>query len=112
FAPLAEIKGQVAALVSNPPYIPTATVQTLEPEVVNHEPTLALDGGPDGLDAIRQLAAAAPDYLCSGGLWLAEMMAGQAPTVSALLEQQEAYTEVQIHADLTGIERFALAFRD
>ncbi|MBD0336128.1 MAG: peptide chain release factor N(5)-glutamine methyltransferase [Cyanobacteria bacterium Co-bin13] len=111
FAPLAGVKGQVAALVSNPPYIPTATVQGLEPEVVNHEPTLALDGGLDGLDAIRELAAAAPDYLCSGGLWVAEMMAGQAPAVRALLEQQGAYTGVQIHADLAGIERFALAFR-
>ena len=111
FEPLAEVKGQVAGLVSNPPYIPTATVQALEPEVVNHEPSLALDGGSDGLDAIRELATEAPEYLCSGGFWLAEMMAGQAPAVKALLEQQESYTGVQVHADLAGIDRFGLAFR-
>ncbi|MBD2257419.1 peptide chain release factor N(5)-glutamine methyltransferase [Pseudanabaena sp. FACHB-2040] len=111
FAPLAELKGQVAGLVSNPPYIPTATVQGLEPEVVNHEPTLALDGGPDGLDAMRELIKTAPDYLCSGGFWLAEMMSGQSPAVRALLEQQGTYRAIQVHSDLAGIERFSSAFR-
>lgn len=110
-APLAHHKGQLAGLVSNPPYIPTATVQTLQPEVRQHEPTLALDGGNDGLESLRQLVEIAPDYLLPGGLWLVEMMAGQADTVRTLLEQQGAYRDIQIRPDLAGIERFGLAIR-
>ncbi|HEY9880031.1 MAG TPA: peptide chain release factor N(5)-glutamine methyltransferase [Leptolyngbyaceae cyanobacterium] len=111
FTPLKGCQGQLAGVVSNPPYIPTETVKTLEPEVVNHEPSLALDGGEDGLEAIRTLSELAPDQLSPGGLWLVEMMAGQADTIKALLLQQGAYDKVQIHADLAGIERFGLAFR-
>ncbi|HEY9762732.1 MAG TPA: peptide chain release factor N(5)-glutamine methyltransferase [Trichocoleus sp.] len=111
FTPLAHYQAQLAGIVSNPPYIPTATVQTLEPEVMNHEPLLALDGGEDGLEAIRTLVEQGPSQLSSGGLWLVEMMAGQADTVKALLLKQGAYEQVQIHADLAGIERFGLAFR-
>lgn len=111
FTPLEGNKGQLAGVVSNPPYIPTATVQALEPEVVNHEPLLALDGGEDGLEAIRALVKLAPNQLISSGLWLVEMMAGQASAVKALLSEQGAYQTVGIHTDLAGIERFAVAVR-
>jgi release factor glutamine methyltransferase len=109
FEPLAEFKGQLAGIVSNPPYIPSKTVLTLQPEVTDHEPHQALDGGDDGLDDIRHLVTAAPDYLQSGGLWLIEMMQGQADTVPTLLTQTEQYTHIQIHDDLAGIQRFASA---
>jgi release factor glutamine methyltransferase len=108
--PLAAFKGQFSGMVSNPPYIPTHTVTTLQPEVVNHEPHLALDGGADGLDYIRHLIEISPSYLRPGGVWLIEMMAGQADVVRALLEGQGSYDNIQIHADLAGIERFALAY--
>lgn len=108
--PLTAWKGNFSGMVSNPPYIPTSTVATLQPEVVNHEPNLALDGGLDGLDSIRQLIEISPDYLLSGGVWLIEMMAGQADIVRKLLEQQGSYCNIQIHADLAGIERFAVAY--
>lgn len=108
FAPLGELQGQIAGLVSNPPYIPTSLLPTLQPEVQFHEPSLALDGGSDGLDSIRILAQAAPDYLCAGGIWLVEMMAGQANSVRDLLIQSGAYEHIQIHRDLAGVERFAL----
>lgn len=109
--PLEFLKGQVSGMISNPPYIPSSTVLTLQPEVTKHEPHLALDGGLDGLDCIRHLAQTAPDYLESGGVWLVEMMAGQAEAVVEILESQGSYCDVQIFADLAGIDRFALAYR-
>ncbi|MEH2242099.1 peptide chain release factor N(5)-glutamine methyltransferase [Nostoc sp.] len=109
--PLAFLKGQFSGMVSNPPYIPTSTLPTLQPEVVNHEPHLALDGGADGLDCIRHLIEISPSYLRSGGVWLIEMMAGQADAVRELLQNQGNYCKIQIHADLAGIERFALAYK-
>ena len=109
--PLAFLKGRVSGMVSNPPYIPSSTVLTLEPEVLKHEPHLALDGGFDGLECIRHLANTAPDYLESGGVWLVEMMAGQASAVADLLENHGSYRDVQIFADLAGVDRFAIAYR-
>ncbi|MEH2043787.1 peptide chain release factor N(5)-glutamine methyltransferase [Nostoc sp.] len=109
--PLRFLKGQFSGLVSNPPYIPTSTLPTLQPEVVNHEPHLALDGGTDGLDCIRHLIEISPSYLQSGGVWLIEMMTGQADAVRELLQNQGSYCKIQIHADLAGIERFALAYK-
>jgi len=107
--PLESLKGQFSGMVSNPPYIPSDTVLTLQPEVVKHEPHLALDGGADGLDYIRHLIAVSPDYLRPGGVWLIEMMAGQAETVRELLEDNGNYGNISTHADLAGIERFAVA---
>lgn len=109
--PLAELRGELSGMVSNPPYIPSEMVLTLQPEVTNHEPHLALDGGADGLDCIRHLVQTAPDYLKPGGIWLIEMMAGQAPAIAELLAQQGEYKDIQIHSDLAGIERFVLAYR-
>ena len=109
--PLEFLKGQVSGMVSNPPYIPSSTVLTLEPEVLKHEPHLALDGGFDGLECIRHLVETAPDYLESGGVWLVEMMAGQAEAVADMLESHGSYGKVQILSDLAGIDRFALAYR-
>jgi release factor glutamine methyltransferase len=111
FDPLGSLQGQICGMVSNPPYIPTATVSTLQPEVVNHEPRGALDGGEDGLDSIRTLIKTAPQYLRPGGFWIVELMAGQAPAVAQLLADQGQYREIQIHLDLAGVERFVSAFR-
>ncbi|MBR8828170.1 MAG: peptide chain release factor N(5)-glutamine methyltransferase [Gomphosphaeria aponina SAG 52.96 = DSM 107014] len=109
--PLEFLQGKVSGMVSNPPYIPTATIPTLQIEVAKHEPLLALDGGKDGLEHIRYLIQTAPDYLVSGGIWLIEMMAGQAEKVALLLEEQGSYRQIQIFSDLAGIARFALAYR-
>lgn len=109
--PLKPLKGQVSGMVANPPYIPSSLVPQLQPEVANHEPHLALDGGVDGLDCIRYLIETSPAYLQPGGIWLIEMMAGQAQVVMKLLQNQGSYCNIEIHADLAGIERFALAYR-
>ena len=76
---------------------------------MNHEPHLALDGGLDGLEAIRILVETAPEYLQPGGIWLIEMMAGQGAAVIELLEQQGHYTNIEIIDDLAGLDRFVLA---
>lgn len=108
FQPLTALAGQLRGIVSNPPYIPTRDLASLDPEVFRHEPHTALDGGPDGLNCIRHIAHTAPRYLKPGGLLLLEMMAGQAPAVAEILADTGQYTTVQIHPDLAGIERFAV----
>lgn len=110
FEPLTAQPG-LAGMVSNPPYIPHRTVLTLQPEVTQHEPHLALDGGDDGLDCIRHLVQAAPQYLQPGGLWLVETMAGQTEAVAALLRSQEQYEKISVHRDLARHQRFVLAHR-
>ena len=107
--PLAAFKGKLSGMISNPPYIPSALVGHLQPEVYQHEPILALDGGDDGLECLRYLVKTAPDYLQPGGVWLVETMAGQAEIVGSLLRDRTGYTNITIHADLAGIERFVLA---
>ncbi|MBW4662801.1 MAG: peptide chain release factor N(5)-glutamine methyltransferase [Chroococcus sp. CMT-3BRIN-NPC107] len=107
--PLERYKGKLSAMVSNPPYIPSASVAQLQPEVAHHEPKLALDGGDDGLDCLRYLVETGPDYLQPGGIWLVEMMAGQAEVVASLLQSHPSYTNISIYPDLAGIERFVLA---
>jgi release factor glutamine methyltransferase len=111
FEPLAKLnlQKQITGIVSNPPYIPSIEVSNLQPEVTNHEPHLALDGGDDGLDAIRELVNIAPQYLISGGFWIVELMAGQADVVRSLLQENGSYTNIQIHPDYAGIERFVSA---
>jgi release factor glutamine methyltransferase len=109
FDPLVPYQGQISALVSNPPYIPSALLPTLQPEVIDHEPATALDGGPDGLAALGLLVTQAADYLVPGGLWLAEIMAGQGEAVQALLAAQGGYRDCQIHLDLAGRDRFVQA---
>ncbi|MEM9162313.1 MAG: peptide chain release factor N(5)-glutamine methyltransferase [Cyanobacteria bacterium P01_F01_bin.4] len=111
FEPLTDLKGQLAGMVSNPPYIPSERVLTLQPEVTHHEPHTALDGGQDGLDEILHLVKDAPDYLVKGGFWLLEIMAGQAEAVLGLLQLQSLYSGLQAHLDLAGIQRFVSAYR-
>ena len=98
-------------MISNPPYIPTAEIAQLQPEVTGHEPHLALDGGNDGLESIRYLIASSVDYLRPGGIWLIEIMAGQAPMVKQLLCASEQYANIEVFSDFAGIERFVLAIR-
>ncbi|MGQ4650186.1 peptide chain release factor N(5)-glutamine methyltransferase [Lyngbya aestuarii] len=111
YCPLEPLKGQLSGMVANPPYIPSNLVPHLQPEVAKHEPHLALDGGSDGLDYIRYLIETSPEYLRPGGIWLIEMMAGQASIVAELLHQQGSYCQIKIFSDLAGIDRFALAYR-
>jgi len=91
-------------VVSNPPYIPTADIETLDPEVRDHEPRLALDGGADGLDAYRRLAPEILHVLKPGGQFVVEVGAGQAADVEALFRQAGAEA-LRRHRDLADRER-------
>ena len=112
WSPLSHLQGEVTGMVANPPYIPAQQIERLQPEVANHEPRLALDGGGDGLDDIRHLIESAPQYLVSGGIWLIELMLGQAETVVQLLKARGEYYDIKVFADLNGIDRFVLAYRN
>ncbi|MGA1623886.1 MAG: peptide chain release factor N(5)-glutamine methyltransferase [Synechocystis sp.] len=108
--PLTELRGQIAGMVSNPPYIPQRELSQLQPEVLHHEPLAALAGGEDGLDSVRELIRRSPLYLQNNGFWLVELMAGQASQVAELLAQAGNYQNIQIYQDLAGIDRFVAAY--
>ena len=108
FEPLDSVKGSIAGMISNPPYIPSQEVLNLQPEVTIHEPHLALDGGEDGLACLRQLIQVAPEYLSPSGLWMVEMMQGQMDTIVMRLDHA-GYTNIQRLRDLEGVDRFAMA---
>jgi release factor glutamine methyltransferase len=80
-------------IISNPPYIPSAEIETLDPEVRDHEPRGALDGGADGLDFYRLLAAEAKNWLKPGGQILLEFGDGQADAVKKTFESQKFVVE-------------------
>lgn len=96
-------------IVSNPPYIPSAAIATLMPEVRNHDPAAALDGGSDGLAAYRHLAGATAFITRAQGMCVVEVGQGQAEAVTRLFRQQHwAFREAK--ADLAGTPR-ALVFQ-
>jgi release factor glutamine methyltransferase len=100
----AGVTGRFDAILSNPPYIPTDMLPALAPEVVRHDPALALDGGADGLVFYRRIAEGATVFLSPGG-WLAlEVGAGQAGEVAALLAGAGLH-RIETAFDLGGIER-------
>ena len=91
-------------VVANPPYIPTQEIETLAPEVRDHEPRLALDGGPDGLDAYRSLAPQIIRVLRPGGVFAVEIGLGQGADVKKCFSAAGA-TQIAGHNDLTARER-------
>lgn len=91
-------------VVANPPYIPSADIATLAPEVRDHEPRRALDGGPDGLDAYRRLAPEILHVLKPGGRFAVEIGPAQAIAVKALFEAAGG-EDITVHLDLAGRDR-------
>ncbi len=102
--------GRLDLVLSNPPYIPTPVWQQLAPVVRDHEPPLALDGGADGLAALRAIAAGAPVALAPGGWLLLEHHHDQSQAVQALLAEQ-GLEAIRPHPDLEGHWRFVSARR-
>jgi release factor glutamine methyltransferase len=96
--------GAFDVIVSNPPYIPSAEIETLAPEVREHDPLQALDGGADGLDAYRLLADQAPGLLADGGVVAFEVGCGQADQVAELLTLA-GLNVTGVRVDLGGIAR-------
>ncbi len=97
-------------IVSNPPYIASAEIETLQPEVRDHDPRGALDGGADGLDFYRRLAVAAAAFLKPHGKLMLEFGEGQAEAISALLMAQGWIVEA-VHPDYTKRLRYLVAHR-
>ena len=97
-------------VVSNPPYIPSGEIAQLEPEIRNHEPHLALDGGSDGLDFYRRLAQETPAWLRPGGSLLAEFGDGQAEGLEKIFASRH-WREMTITKDLSGRDRLFIARR-
>ena len=100
------ISGTFDLIVSNPPYIPSEEIPGLSAEV-RHEPKLALDGGADGLDIIRQIISVAADYLNPQGTLALEIGAGEAAAVCALFDGNR--WDGGIKKDFAGVERFVFA---
>lgn len=94
-------------IVSNPPYIPTADLAGLQPEVRDYEPREALDGGADGLDYYRRIIPAAADFLVQDGWLLLEIGIGEAPDVSAIFTSTGMFHELFSACDAGGVERVA-----
>jgi release factor glutamine methyltransferase len=107
FAPLPPA-ARFDLIVSNPPYIESAEIPGLAPEVREHDPRLALDGGADGLDAYRAIAAGAGAHLVPGGTLLLEIGSTQAEAASAILDTR-GLTVTGIVPDLAGHPRMIVA---
>ena len=96
------LRGRVGILLANVPYVPTEAVQTLPPEARLHEARRALDGGPDGLDVLRRVAAAAPRWLAPGGHLLIETSERQAPPAAEAFTRHGLAARVVSSADLNA----------
>lgn len=104
----AQVAGRFDLIVSNPPYIALAEMPDLAPEVIDHEPRMALTDGGDGLGAYRRIAAGAPDHLRPGGRLMVEIGPTQALPVSQLFEAA-GLSGIQVIPDLDGRDRVVTA---
>lgn len=102
---LSTVKGPLDLVVSNPPYIASAQVDTLMPDVLEFEPRMALDGGPDGFALIRPLIAQSAERLMPGGALMFEIGFDQGPAALALFSSHPAFTDTALHTDLSGHDR-------
>ncbi len=99
-------------VVSNPPYVAEADRPSIQPEVRDHEPALALFAGPDGLHVIRRLVGEAPSRLRAGGSLIFEFGFGQADAVEELISRTPGLRMIELRRDLQNIPRAALARRE
>ena len=97
-------------IVANPPYIPSAEIATLEPEVRDHDPRPALDGGADGLDFYRRLATETAGWLQPDGKLMLEFGDGQAAEIGVIF-QKHHWNIAGVEKDLSGRKRFLIASR-
>jgi release factor glutamine methyltransferase len=98
------IDGVFDAITANLPYVTSGEMTTLQREITEFEPALALDGGEDGLDLVRRLADQAPARLRPGGLLALEIGAEQGAATAQIL-REHGFVDVEIHADLAGLDR-------
>jgi len=106
---LPELDGRLDLVASNPPYVATTESHIPDPEVLDHDPGIALWAGEDGLDVVRLVEQAARRLLKPGGLLVVEHSDRQGRSAPALLEQAGGWTEVEDHVDQLGRDRFVTA---
>jgi release factor glutamine methyltransferase len=111
FSTFSSSSGKFAVVATNPPYVSHAEFSNLSPEIRDYEPRDALDGGPDGLAAIRRVIMEAPTVLSHKGGLIMEMGADQAESVSALVENSQHYESHKIIRDYSGLDRVLLAIK-
>lgn len=104
------ISGKYEIIVSNPPYIKKNVIPTLMPEVKDHDPVLALDGGEDGLFFYRKIVEDGRKFLCGGGKLYFETGADQAGDVTALMEKA-GFVEINVVKDYAGLDRVVYGTR-
>jgi release factor glutamine methyltransferase len=104
FAPLTAARDVYELVTANPPYIPDEEVLTLDADVRDHEPRLALAGGADGLSLTRRIVDGAPQFLAPGGVLALEVMAGTSDAVSTLLDRR-GYSAISVRRDYGGNDR-------
>ena len=95
----------------NPPYIPTAVIDTLQREVRDHDPALALDGGLDGLNFYRRIATEVPEVMTPGGSLILEIGSEQREAVAAILQKSGIFDSIDCLRDLAGRDRVMTAVR-
>ncbi len=110
FAAVAGLPMRFDVVTANPPYIPSAEIATLAPDVREHEPRLALDGGADGLDFVRRIVVDAPRVLEADGLLAMEIGFDEAPATSELF-RSAGYRDVRVARDYAGIDRVVSGVR-
>lgn len=96
------LRGRIGVLAANAPYVPSDRIASMPPEARDHEPLTALDGGADGVDLHRRLAAGAPDWLAPGGVLLIETSPSQAPLTTAAMSTAGLVTEVVVDDEIGG----------
>jgi release factor glutamine methyltransferase len=111
FGPLRPSNGRKPfdLILSNPPYIIHPEIASLAKQVRDYEPTIALDGGEDGLEFYRRIISQAPVYLEEGGWLLLEVGQGQSEMVSKLIEERDHFLKPMPIPDFAGIERVVKA---
>ena len=111
FAAIPGASQKFRVVVTNPPYVSHAEILELHREIRDFEPRHALDGGPDGLAAIRHIVAEAPTVLSQAGGLFMEMGARQAESVSGLVLESHEYRSFHIRKDYTGLDRVLVAIK-
>ena len=111
FSAFSSTSAKFTVVATNPPYVSHAEFSKLSPEIRDYEPRYALDGGPDGLAAIRRIIKEAPTVLSPKGALIMEIGADQAESVSALVKDSRHYESYRIIRDYSGLDRVLLAVK-
>ena len=100
---------QFNVIVSNPPYIPSDIINTLQSEVKNYEPRIALDGGADGLNFYRKIINESPKLLLKNGFIAVEIGYDQSELITNLIESGGRFKQIEVIKDLAGLDRIVIA---